>query len=515
MTAKLLGRQQPRVCTRPEFKSEARGRRAIARVQRCGSNLFTWQRTGVKTTLATNIDGGFAATQVGILVARQNGKGELLLAIGLDSLFELLGLTMWTAHEWKTCEDAYRRMVSALRTDPELAERVTRWDGGGAGEHMIETDGGPDVGGARIHFIARSKSSGRGFSPRRIIFDEAQQLPVLSYRALTFSTAAQASRQMIFVGTVPDETMDSEVWTSLRDRGRKGSGKRFAWLEWSPPHSDDPRTKINPDDRRNWQWSNPSLGHLIQVETVEDELEGSTADMDGFLRERVSVWPSVEAGTGLIDLDKWDNCGSGGLLPWAGAVRLVVDVTQDRKYSLLGVVGAAEDGLPQVELISPARKSIPEAGKGTSWVPARTAEIAADNADITEIVIDARAQAKGLAPAVSAEIDQRWAELRDEAEAAGLDIRPQPEVRMINGPEYVTGCGLTYDAIDQQALHHGGGPVMRAAMRAAIKRDLDGVWVWDRRRGGVIMAPLVLLTLGITAMQSAGDDYDPSDGLGF
>lgn len=515
MATKLLGRQQPRVLTRPEFASEARARRAIQRAKVCRSDLMTWQRTCVRTTLATNADGVLAATQVGILVSRQNGKGEVLLAIGLDSLFELMGLTLWTAHEWKTCEDAYRRMCVALRADPDLAERVTRWDGGGAGEHMIETDGGPDAGGARIHFIARSKSSGRGFPARRIIFDEAQQLPVLSYRALTFSTAAQAERQLVFVGTVPDETMDGEVWTSIRDRGRKGAGKRFAWLEWSPPHSDDPRVTINPDDRRNWQWACPSLGRLIAADTVEDELEGSTADTDGFLRERLSVWPNVEAGTGLIDLDKWDNCGASGLLPWAGAIGLVVDLTQDRKHSLMGVVGSAEDGLPQVELLSPTRKGNPEPGKGTSWVPARTAEVAADNPDISEIVIDGKAQAKALVPAIRAALDQRWAAMREDAEARGEDVRPQPEIRMVNGSEYVTGCGLTFDAIDQQAIHHGGGPVMRAAMRAAVKRDLDGVWVWDRRRGGVVMAPLVLLTLGVSVMGIDGDDYDPADGIAF
>lgn len=517
MSTALLGRQTPRVLTRPEYQSETRARRAIQRYKRGGTNLLQWQRLCVRVTLSTREDGRLSATQVGVLVSRQNGKGEFLIPVGLDSLFELRGLTLWTSHEFKTCEDAYRRMCAALRADPALAARVTRWDGGGAGEHMIEVDGGPDVigedgrEGARIHFIARSKSSGRGFSPRRVILDEAQQLPLLAYRALTYATAAQADRQIIFVGTAPDEEMDCDVWTSVRDRGRKGGTRRLAWLEWSPPHSDDPRTTVTPDDPRNWRWSNPSLGYLIEPETVEDELEGSAADIDGFLRERLSVWPNVESGTGLIDLDKWDNCG-GDLAPWFGELGLVVEVTHDRRSALLGVVGGCDAGVPQVELLAPSRRAEVGPGRGTSWIAARVAEVAADSPDISRIVLDGRSQGKALVPAIRAALDQRWAALRDTPGDA--PVPPQPEVHLVTGGEFVAGCGLTYDAIDQQAVRHGGGPLLRAAMRAAVKRDLGEVWVFDRRRGGVPMAPLLVLVLGIAVM-NPGVDYDPADGIAW
>jgi phage terminase large subunit-like protein len=86
------------------------------------------------------------------------------------------------------------------------------------GEEGIELHGGQ-----RLRFLARSKSSGRGFSPQRIIFDEAQELPKVATEAMLPSMRAQRNRQAIYTGTVPGpEINNPDHWTRLRDRGRAG-----------------------------------------------------------------------------------------------------------------------------------------------------------------------------------------------------------------------------------------------------------------------------------------------------
>ena len=81
---------------------------------------------------------GARASEVGFLVARQNGKGGALEAIALYSLFIEGGLTLWTAHELKTSDEAYLRVKALIHACPDLAAEVVRWDGGLTGPERAD-----------------------------------------------------------------------------------------------------------------------------------------------------------------------------------------------------------------------------------------------------------------------------------------------------------------------------------------------------------------------------------------
>lgn len=330
------GVQTPRVLLRPKHDSEADAQDACELIASCGQPLDEFQVLLTCMTLAT-LSGRLSASEVGALLARQNGKGGWLEAVAIWSLFEvwlygdrdgLLGrnnTTLWTAHELKTSDEAYGRVKSLIEANRDLAAEVVVWNGGLTGTHIIQLKDG-----SRLVFLARSKSSGRGFSPRRIIFDEAQEFSALAFRAMMYATSAQgARRQLIYAGTVPSLENVSAIWTGVRDRGRAGKVGRLAWAEWTPEGSDDPRTPPDPTDWKARAAANPALGGRILAETIDEEWEAAQADLDGFMRERLSVWPSSGAGS-YGALPEWGDRVSVEPTISKGALGVACDIEETR-----------------------------------------------------------------------------------------------------------------------------------------------------------------------------------------
>lgn len=481
------GRQKPRVLHRPEFDSEDDARDAVDVMEMCGQKLDPWQVLLVCITLATTL-GRLAASTVGALVARQNGKGGWLEAIAIFSLFEayLTGrvfgtdpkrpgaknFTLWTAHELKTSDEAYLRVKALIQANDELAAEVVRWDGGLTGQHVIELRDG-----SRLAFLARSKSSGRGFSPRRVIFDEAQEFSALAHRAMLYATAAQGTnRQLIYTGTVPSEENNSEIWTGIRDMGRKGESKRTAWAEWTPTGSDDPRTTIDPTSWTYRAQANPALGTTrLLHETIDAEWEAAQSDIEGFLRERLSIWPTVDGGggTGVIDQVAWRDRRL-GTTNTEGPVVLVADTSVDRGLSALVAVAGDSAQVPQVKV---ARSEA-----GSAWVPEVVVKVCQDHPEVSVIVIDKRQSTEPLAEAVEKALD-----------AAGLEV----EIVRTDYGDMAEASALTFDLIHEGQMRHAGDPALDAAVRSAVKDEREGAFTWSRKKAGPQAVPLVAMSLGL------------------
>lgn len=395
-------------------------------------------------TLAT-LKGRLAASEAAALVARQNGKGGWLEAVAIWSLFEPLltgrlsgrkNTTLWTAHELKTSDEAYARVKSLIEANPDLAAEVVVWNGGLTGTHIIELRDG-----SRLVFLARSKSSGRGFSPRRIIFDEAQEFSALAFRAMMYATSAQgANRQLIYAGTVPSEENDAAIWTGCRDRGRAGKVARLAWAEWSPKGSDDPSVTIDPTDPEARAWSNPALGSRILHETIDEEWEAAQADLEGFLRERMSVWPDTLSGPSIFP--NWPNLVGPQEMPAA------LGIAADRRGKRF-VLGGATIGF--VDLVTPSAFEATGPRVPSTKRALFVAEVARIAAELGAAV---GLQEKGPA----------WV-LKADLEAAG------GRVVTVTMEEFVQSCADLDAGIGASEVHHGGQTELDAAVRSAIWRD--------------------------------------------
>lgn len=310
----------PRVDKRPRSVG-THGPTVVKFCQALGVDLFDWQKHVIDAAFAVNDQGEWAANEFGLLVSRQNGKGEILVAYTLAHLF-LFPRTdnrrktiLYSAHEVKTSDDGFERIRSIIEASPSLMARVAHiYLANGKGSIRLKPRKGQKMG-DRVLFVARSKSSGRGFSGDVIIQDEAQEESKQAHTALTYTQSAVPNRQEFFCGTVPEEGVnDSEVFEGVRDRGRSEEESRTGWMEWSPVGSDDPETAFEIDfsDEDVWLEANPSAPFMIKLDTIQDQFNRDVSpEKEIFGRERLSIWPArpevdeSEKKNSDVDLDKW------------------------------------------------------------------------------------------------------------------------------------------------------------------------------------------------------------------
>lgn len=462
-----LGLQAPRVLTRPEFTSESAGREAVDLAESVGLHLDPWQQLDILVTLAEN-GHLWAAREAAKLVARQNGKGASREAVALHGLFlDNLPLQLWTAHQFKTTTEAFLRIRGWIDGSDDLRRRVKRITTAN-GDEGIEL-----LSGARLRFIARSKSSGRGFSPQRIFFDEAQELATAAVTAMLPSQSAQPNPQALYDGTVPGEDNQSEHWTRIRNRGRAGTSRRLAWLEWSPDGSEDGIDAVDLDALESWVAANPAYPHRVTRDTIESERE-SLGD-ESFARERLSVWPRYSASS-VIDLNIWKRrADPAGKL--AGPPVFSLETSQDRAMTAIGVAGRRADRFIQVELV--------KYGRGSAWVLDEALRLT--QAWSAPVVIDGTSPAASHIPA-----------LRE----AGI------EVIETNASAMARACGSFYDAVTEGQLFHLNDPELDKPLTTAGKRPLAGGWAWNRKSGDI--SPIVAVTLAAYGVLLLPDDeVDP------
>lgn len=297
----LPGSQRPRIEKRPDAVGTL-GPKVTQFAKLCGVVLDDWQAYVMDGLFAVDEAGEWAATEFGALVARQNGKGEILVAYDLAHLFLFPRLDrrrksiLHTAHEFKTAMDGFDRLRGVIESVPRLNDRVEQIYRGNTAEILLKKQPGQKSLGNRIKFVARSKNSGRGFSADVIVYDEAQELSLPARNALTYTQSAVPNRQELYTGTVPEDGLnDSEVFEGVRDRGRSLDVNRTGWAEWSPVGSEDPDLAdlLDLGDEQVWADSNPAKDIRIRTETIAEQYErDKSPGKQDFARERCSVWPN-------------------------------------------------------------------------------------------------------------------------------------------------------------------------------------------------------------------------------
>ncbi|WP_455904711.1 hypothetical protein [Microbacterium sp.] len=318
-----LGLQEPRVRALPLSRTDTLVDDILDICDLASIECDPWQEGGLEAIASIDAEGQWAATEFGILVSRQQGKGNILLP------YELAHLYLWpredgapklighTAHEGATAREAFRRARRIILASPILRAELV-----GGGKQTAQGVTGISTGngnwaielknGNRLVFFTRTGAAGVGVSFDVLIVDEAQHSPLTILEALLPATDASPNKQVLFTGTVPKEDQDGEYFEGLRDRGRKGGFERTGWIEHTPVGSDDPdlAAKIDLGDPQTWREGNPGLGIRLAWKTVEDDWNrmGQT-NPEAFARQRCSIWPSrrpeVAAKLSELDLEVW------------------------------------------------------------------------------------------------------------------------------------------------------------------------------------------------------------------
>lgn len=443
-----VGAQRPRVESLPAYVSSA-GEEAIEFCTSFGLHLDPWQQYVITQSLGERPDGQWAAFEVCAMVPRQNGKGALLEARELAGLF-LFGeqLILHSAHEFKTAQEAFRRVLFHVENNDDLRKRVTRIRTS-HGEEGIEL-----ATGGRLRFVARSTGSGRGFSGDTVILDEAYNLASEGMSALLPTLSARPNPQIWYTSSAGMES--SEQLRRVRERGLSGESKRLAYFEWSA----DPEVGL--DDREAWAQANPALGIRITEEFVESERDAM--DDLGFSRERLGHWfdPLSQM---VINGRIWNELADPRSQVQDPMV-FAVDATPDRTAAAVAVAGKRADGLGHVEVIA--------AQPGTGWLLPRILELN--------------------------ERHKPWAWVLDPASAAGSLLPALQEHGiepiLVGARELAQSCGAFYeDAVEKRAFRHLGQAELDTALRGARQRKLSDAWAWHRRDSSTDISPLVAVTL--------------------
>lgn len=434
----------------PTDRGSSAGAEAVELAADAGLYLDDWQSWFLAEALAEDSAGYWAAFEVALFVARQNGKGSIIEARQLAGLFLLNeGLQVHTAHDFKTCFEHFLRIVSLIEGSPDLDARVQRVRRG-AGEQAIELKNGN-----RLRFLARSSGSGRGLSGDTVYLDEAYALTAAMMGALLPTLSARENPQVWYTSSAARFT--SEVCHDLILRGREGVSDRLFYADWGLDAG------VDLSDPKNWYLANPAMGIRVPEAFVEAEYDSMKGMPAEFGRERLGIHEGLHGDTGKIRVQAWDELEDAES-EVVGPVSFAVDVSPERSWTSVAAAGRRADGHGHVEVF--------ERRSGTGW--AVEFLVALWNAQKTPIRIDFGSPAGSFVA---------------ELEAAGVDVVN------VSPREASQACGSFYDAVENGQLRHRVDPSLRAAVVGAKDRPFGDAWLWSRTHSDVDISPLVAATL--------------------
>lgn len=444
----MRGAQRPRVELIPTAAYTDLGDDAVALCEAVGLRLDEWQAHVVRGMLGERLDGKFAASQVGVVVPRQQGKGVVLEARALVGMFLLEEpYIIWTAHELKTAQAAFLRLRGWIDGSPDLSKHVRTMYTGNTENSIVLNDG------RALRFLARTQGSGRGLTASTLILDEAYALKQAELAALMPTLATAENPQTLYTSSAG--MPNSDVLADLRERGMDKKSRGLAYFEWSAEDDADP------DDLDALATANPGLGTRLSLDHVGTER--AAMDDETFKRERLGIWARI-GGDSVIPAAKWSAAADAGS-PGGDRLAFAVDVTPARDMATIAAVSELSDGRWHVQVV--------DRREGTSWVPSAVRALVEKWKPVA-VVVDEGSAAGALVPELK----------RERVRFSALNMR-----------QYGLACAAVFDAVEQGRLVHADQADLNAAVDAAQKKPMgDSLWKWNRRTVVEDISPLVAVT---------------------
>jgi len=441
-----------------------------------GRPPLPWQHEVLRGAMGLRVDGKWAAYEVAIWLARQNGKGYVTEAQELFGAYMLREKKIvHSAHLFDTSREAFNRLCEIIENSDWLRSRTLKPLRGKGNEAIPLT---PAAGGGVIEFKARTLHGARGLSGERVTLDEAYALTVGHFQAVSPILATMPNPQITYTSSPPDDKTsmmpEDALAPSIRQRGLAGGDPTLASFEWSPPDEFDAA------DPEVWYACNPSLGYLIDEEYLQRQWRvfESSNRPGAFATEHLGLWPAGQAAQWRV-IPKADWLNSPPLDPDSSAldpVAFAIAVSTDRQWATICAAGARSDGLRHVEVV--------DRRQGTGWVVDRLKDLVARWKPCA-VVVDAG----GPAGSLIAELEEAGMELtkpsaRDVAAAAGAFF------------DGVSGLAARDPATgemgrDPRIVRHRGQADLTAAVAGALKRPLSAAWAWDQMAATVDITPLI------------------------
>lgn len=461
---------------------------------RIGRPLDPWQRWLVIHGMELLPNGWPRFRQLVVLVARQNGKTELLVVLSLFWLYvQRVGMVLGTSTKLDYSRESWLKAHKLIASSPDLRPAIARRDAvrKANGEQEIitqfaaPTDDDPfAVVESRYKIAAANPEGGRSLTVDRLIEDELRQHH--DYGAHAAAENAMNARDDAQAWAITNEGDDRAiVLHDLYDAAvvfiDTGEGdERLGLFAWSAPDG------CEPDDVEALAAANPNLGRRgLAIENLIGKARIAKVKGGELLaRFRVEVLcqrvPSLESSS--IDVPRWQRLVS--VERPEGRPVFFLAVAGALKRSVIAVA-AMRGGVPHVELADDL--------DGTSTTVGRLVELA-------ERYPDALFAMSAASPARKA--------LQPEFERAGLTV----EFHTVT--DIASGCAHLQSLIDDDGLTHSDDEVVTASLQAAVQRKLDGgawIWDWERSRG---LAPAAATSGALWTLEVHRDgDYDLEDSI--
>lgn len=271
-------------------------RELVAAAKESRIRLLPWQLVAARYGCASTLRGRWLWSTFAEVVARQNGKSELLIPRIRRGL-KVGERIVHTAQNRSLPREVFERVAdltprSELRRKPRMAngqERIDTWSGG------------------VYRIVAPTRDGARGPSNDLVIIDEARELLDFAFIAGARPTlTASRNPQTWFMSNAGDAL--SVVLNGLRQRAVELGDESLCYLEWSAA----PDREL--DDRHGWAEANPSLGRLISMATLQGFRDDYLATPAIFQTEHLCQWADSLLPRAVNDV-AWQRARSSTELP--------------------------------------------------------------------------------------------------------------------------------------------------------------------------------------------------------
>jgi phage terminase large subunit-like protein len=457
----LGGVQTPRIHSKLT-DLPSKGQDMIDLATELGINLMEWQRFVCIHGHKVRADGRWAHSELGLIMARQQGKSTLMMLRILTGMFVWgEGLQLASAHRLTTSLETFRQIVGLIETHPKLEKEVKkiRWQ---HGAEEIELFGN------RRFVVKAANNAARGLSkPETIHLDELREYKDEdAWSSMRYSMMAAKNPQVWVYSSAGDQ--HSVILNKLRERALVSATTNdpIGWFEWS---AEPDAPILLPSGEINWSafaQANPSLGITIHP----DNLKAVINDPPDIVRTEVlAQW--VDTINSAIDAQKWGLCQTEPIPldpekeTWFG-----LDLSPDRKFGALTATQKLSGERFNLVLLH-------------TW---------SNDYSINDLAV-----ANDIAPYVRKYNVQTVAYSKRTAQAVASRLVPAGiPITDMDGAIYAESCDRWLGAINSHRLQHGGQDELTQQTLSAAKLPYgDGSWIIGRRASRVAVCAAVASAL--------------------
>ena len=457
----LGGVQTPRIHSKLN-DLPSKGQEMIDFATELGINLMEWQKFVCINGHKVRPDGRWAHSELGLIMARQQGKSTLMMLRILTGMFVWgEGLQLASAHRLTTSLETFRQIVALIEANPKLEKEVKkiRWQ---HGAEEIELFGN------RRFVVKAANNAARGLSkPETIHLDELREYKDEdAWSSMRYSMMAAKNPQVWIYSSAGDQ--HSVILNKLRERALASATTNdpIGWFEWS---AEPDAPILLPSGEMNWPafaQANPSLGITIHP----DNLKAVINDPPDIVRTEVlAQW--VDTINSAIDAQKWALCQIDPIPldpdkeTWFG-----LDLSPDRKFAAL---------------------------TATQKLPGEKFNLVLLHTWSNDFSINDLAVANDIAPYVRKYNVQTIAYSARTAQAVASRLIPAGfSCTNMDGAIYAESCDRWLGAINSHRLQHGGQDELTQQTLSAAKLPYgDGSWIIGRRASRVAVCAAVASAL--------------------